>query len=227
MPRHIIVVEDETDLAELIALHLRREGYRVGVHGDGTEGMRAIERDPPDLVVLDLMLPGMDGFEICRQMRRDERTAAVPILVVTARGEDADVVTGLELGADDYVVKPFSPRVLVARVRALMRRGSEGERTGEVLRVGPVEVDAGRHELRVEGKVLDVTRTEFRILRFLASRPGRVRTRGEILDALGDANVLERTVDVHVAALRRKLGEAGSLLETVRGVGYRVQDEAT
>jgi len=223
MQGHVIVVEDEADLAHLVALHLRREGFRVSVHEDGEEGWQAIEGDVPDLVVLDLMLPGIDGFEVCRRMRRSERVSEVPILILTARGEDTDVVTGLELGADDYVVKPFSPRVLVARARALLRRATDAFEGAEQLRVGPIELDSGRYEVRVDGEPLELTHTEFRILRFLTSRPGRVRARHEILETIGERNVLERTVDVHVAKLRKKLGRAGELLETVRGVGYRLR----
>ncbi|MCZ6599168.1 MAG: response regulator transcription factor [Planctomycetota bacterium] len=224
MQRHIMVVEDEADLADLIALHLKREGYRVSTYGDGNQGLAAIERDVPDLVVLDLMLPGLDGFEICRRIRRDERLAAILILMVTARGEEADVITGLELGADDSMVKPFSPRVLVARVRTLIRRLSNNGSPAELLRVGPVEVDTGRHEVHVDGEEVTLTHTEFLILRYMAAKPGRVRSRGEILEMIGDSHVLERTVDVHVSSLRRKLGEAGERLETVRGVGYRLKD---
>jgi DNA-binding response OmpR family regulator len=222
--RHIVVVEDEEDIADLVALHLRREGYRVTLHGDGEEAWHALDRRTPELVVLDLMLPGIDGLEICRRMRRSERLRDVPILILTARGEDADVVTGLELGADDYVTKPFSPRVLVARIRALLRRAENGGEDSEVLRVGPIEIDAGRHEIRVDGRLLDPTHSEFQILEFLARRPGRVRGREEILEAIGERSVLARTVDVHVGALRKKLGEAGERLETVRGVGYRLRE---
>ncbi len=223
--RHIIVVEDEPDLAELIGLHLRRENLRVSLYGDGERGLAAIERDVPDLVVLDLMLPGLDGYEVCRRMRRNERLSKVQVLMVTARGEESDVVTGLELGADDYVTKPFRPRVLVARVRNLLRRPRTEAAGGEVLRAGAIEVDVGRHEVRVDGQEVELTHTEFEILRALMSAPGRVRTRGDILSRLDQGqHVLERTVDVHVASLRRKLGPAGDLIGTVRGVGYRLRD---
>ncbi|MEM7306388.1 MAG: response regulator transcription factor [Planctomycetota bacterium] len=225
MERHIIVVEDEPDLAELIALHLRRENLKVSVFGDGNTGMEAIEREVPCLVVLDLMLPGLDGFEICRRIRRSSELGDVQVLMVTARGEETDVVTGLALGADDYITKPFRPRVLVARVRNLLRRPKSGEDEGQVLRASGIEVDVGRHEVRVEGEVIAVTHTEFEVLRYLASPPGRVRSRAEVLECLDQGtHVLERTVDVHVAALRRKLGELGKGLETVRGVGYRLRD---
>ncbi len=224
MQRRIIVVEDEKDLAELISHHLEREGYAVACYANGEQGMAAIDRDVPDLVVLDLMLPGIDGFEICRRIRRSDRLAEVLILMLTARGEDADIVTGLELGADDYLTKPFSPRVLVARLRALFRRAEVAEPQGEIVRVGPLEIDSGRHEVQLDGQLVPLTHMEFRILRFLATRPGRVRTRVEILGAIGEENVLDRTVDVHVASLRRKLGGGSDLLETVRGVGYRLKD---
>ena len=225
MERRVIVVEDEPDLAELIALHLRRENLRVTTYGNGDEGWEAIEREIPDLVVLDLMLPGLDGYEICRRMRRSDRLAGVQVLMVTARGEETDVVTGLELGADDYLVKPFRPRVLTARVRNLLRRRRTADAAGEVLRARTIEIDVARREVRVEGQEIPMTRTEFEVLRFLASAPGRVRSRGEILDRLDQGtHVLERTVDVHVASLRRKLGPAGEALETVRGVGYRLRD---
>jgi DNA-binding response OmpR family regulator len=223
--RHIIVVEDEPDLAELIALHLRRENLRVTTFADGERGLAAIERDVPDMVVLDLMLPGLDGYEICRRIRRSDRLAKVQVLMVTARGEESDVVTGLELGADDYVTKPFRPRVLVARVRNLLRRPRAEAQGNEVLRAGAIEVDVGRHEVRVDGQEVTLTHTEFEILRTLMAAPGRVRTRGDILSRLDQGHyVLERTVDVHVASLRRKLGSAGDLIATVRGVGYRLRD---
>ena len=225
MQRHIIVVEDEVDLADLIALHLRREQLKVSTYGDGETGMKAIERDVPHLVVLDLMLPGLDGFEICRRIRRSDRLAGVQILMLTARSEEADIVTGLELGADDYMTKPFRPGVLIARVRNLLRRPT-AENTGEDhLRAGSIELDVGRREARVADKLLTLTHTEFEILRFLAKTPGRVRTRGDILGRLNQGeHVLERAIDVHVASLRRKLGESKDLLETVRGVGYRLKD---
>jgi DNA-binding response OmpR family regulator len=223
--RHIIVVEDEPDLAELIALHLRRENLRVTTFADGERGLAAIEREVPDMVVLDLMLPGLDGYEICRRIRRSDRLAKVQVLMVTARGEESDVVTGLELGADDYVTKPVRPRVLVARVRNLLRRPRAEAQGNEVLRAGPIEVDVGRHEERSDGQEVTLTHTEFEILRTLMSAPGRVRTRGDILSRLDQGqHVLERTVDVHVASLRRKLGSAGDLIATVRGVGYRLRD---
>lgn len=222
MARHVIIVEDETDLSDLIAMHLRREHLRVSTYSDGLLGMAAIERDKPDLVVLDLMLPGLDGLQICQRIRAREGLADTLVLILTARGEDADIVTGLEVGADDYVTKPFSPRVLVARVRSLLRRRSERSSPSEVLRVGELEIDSGRHEVTLRGELLELTHTEFRILRYLSGDPGRVRSRRDILGAIEDEAVLERTVDVHIAALRKKLGPDGKRIATVRGVGYRI-----
>ncbi|HKE01753.1 MAG TPA: response regulator transcription factor [Planctomycetota bacterium] len=226
MPKTVAVVDDEADVAALIRHALERDGYAVRVYADGGIAGAALERDPPDAVVLDLMLPVVDGLELCRRLRRNPKTAAVPIVMLTAKGEDVDVVAGLEVGADDYLAKPFSPRVLVARVRAVLRRAAQASEPNERSRIGPIVIDAGRHQVEVGGKVVALTATEFRLLRYLASRPGRVRTRGEIVDeALGDVDVLERTVDAHVTSLRRKLGDEGERIETVRGVGYRLREE--
>ena len=226
MKRSIIVVEDEADLANLISLRMSRSGYEVSTYADGNEGWNAIERGVPDLVLLDLMLPGLDGLEICRRIRSDDRLKATQVVMVTALGQEADIVKGLELGADDYVTKPFSPRVLEARVHAVLRRAGTQEPVGTLVRLGPIEIDDTRHEVRVNGRKIEPTHTEYKILRFLCSRPGRVRTRADILRAMGEAIVLDRTVDVHVASLRKKLGEAAARIETVRGVGYRAKDQS-
>jgi DNA-binding response OmpR family regulator len=226
MPKTVTVVEDDRDVAELIRHALERDGFRVRTCADGSVAAASIESDPPDVVVLDVMLPGLDGLEICRRLRRNPRTAATPIVMLTARAEDVDVVAGLEVGADDYVTKPFSPRVLTARVRSVIRRAAQASDPTEVTRVGPIAIDVGRHEVSVEGRAVALTATEFRLLRYLVSRPGRVRSRLEIVEeALGDIDVLERTVDAHVTSLRRKLGKAGDRVETVRGVGYRLRAE--
>jgi two-component system phosphate regulon response regulator PhoB len=227
MSKTAAVVEDEKDVAELVRHTLQKEGYRVRTYGDGALALAAIEAEPPDFVILDLMLPRMDGFEVCRKLRANPRTAQMPILMLTARAEAIDEVAGLEVGADDYIAKPFSPRVLLARVRSVLRRGDRAETPAEVIHIGPIQIDSGRHEVKVGEKKVNLTITEFRILKFLASRPGRVRTRLEIVEEVsGDVDVLERTVDAHVTALRRKLGEAGERVETVRGVGYRVREES-
>ncbi len=224
---HILVVDDERDIIELLTYNLAREGYRVSAVTTGEEALARVRADPPDLVVLDLMLPGMNGLDVCRILAGDERTAGVPILMLTARGEDADIVAGLELGAHDYVVKPFSPRVLLARIRALLRR-SEPAPAGEenaVLRRHGMTIDPGRREVRIGDRALDLTFLEFAILHFLARRPGWVFTRHQIIEAVrgGEYPVTERSVDVHIVGLRRKLGVLGGCIETVRGVGYRLK----
>ena len=221
----ILVVDDEEDLLELVRFNLAREGYAVTCVATGEEALKAVRRDAPDLIVLDLMLPGIDGLEVCRRLKADPRTRDVPIVMLTAKGEERDVITGLERGADDYITKPFSPRVLSARVKALLRRReSDRHADGE----GTVEIDElvihpGRHEVRLAGKPVELTYTEFALLHFLARRPGWAYTRTQIVDAVKgeDYPVTERSVDVQVAGLRKKLGDHARYVETVRGIGYR------
>lgn len=226
----ILVVEDEEDILELIRYNLTREGYRVSSATSGEDGLRAALRDKPDLVVLDIMLPGIDGIEVCRRLKADPQTRYIPVVMVTAKGDEADVVTGLELGADDYLTKPFSPKVLIARLRAVIRRREqEGVKDAkEPIQRGDILIHPGRREVLVGGSrvALDLTFTEFNILHLLVSRPGWVFTRAQIVDAVRgyDYNVTERSVDVHVVGLRRKLGPHGELIETVRGVGYRFRE---
>jgi two-component system phosphate regulon response regulator PhoB len=220
----ILVVEDEADILELVRYNLVKEGYTVAGAASGEEGLKAVKARRPDLVLLDLMLPGMDGLEVCRTLKADAQTRAIPVVMLTAKGEESDIVAGLELGADDYIVKPFSPRVLVARLRAVLRRRSLIPPDEEaVLRAHDVVIHPGRHEVLVRGKPVDLTATEFRLLHFLARRPGWVFTRYQIVNAVKgeDAAVTDRAVDVQVVGLRRKLGPAGEFIETVRGVGYR------
>jgi two-component system phosphate regulon response regulator PhoB len=228
----ILIVEDEAEIAELIRYHVEREGARARVAGSGRLALEAVERRRPDLVVLDLMLPDLDGLEVCRRLRWRQETRNLPILIVSAKGEEADIVTGLELGADDYVTKPFSPGVLMARIRNLLRRRladeDRPESRGRLVPAGEaLVIDLDRHEVRVHGHRVSLTPTEFGVLRCLASRPGFVRTRDQIIASVhGEARVLSaRAVDVHMTALRRKLGEAGSLIETVRGIGYRLRED--
>lgn len=224
----VLVVEDEDDIAELIRFNLAQEGFDVRVATTGEQGLSEAVREVPDLVLLDLMLPGTDGLEVCRRLKSDTRTASVPIMMVTARGEEADIVTGLELGADDYVTKPFSPRVLLARLRAVLRRRRTTPPQGsECLRIATLEIHPGRHEVKVDDSIVELTATEFKILHFLARRPGWVFTRYQIVDGIRGPNypVTERSVDVQVVALRKKLGSAGTLVETVRGVGYRFREQ--
>ena len=224
----ILIIEDEEDILEVLRYNLSREGYRVTGLRDGEEGLARIRKAAPDLVILDLMLPGLDGLEICRRLKEDPVTRPIPIVMVTAKGEESDVILGLGLGADDYVAKPFSPRELVARVRAVLRRGPLADQRGageRVVREGLL-IDPGRHELRVDGELVTLTATEMRLLHFLASHPGRVFSRDHLLSrVIGEhAIVIDRNIDVHIAAIRKKLGPHRELLETIRGVGYRFQD---
>jgi DNA-binding response OmpR family regulator len=230
--KRIIIVEDERDMADLVATRLKREHYEVEVAYDGREGLDRIRCNVPDLVLLDIMLPGMAGTEVLKEIRADPRTSNVPAVMLTARGDETDIVVGLQLGADDYVSKPFSMSVLLARVAAVLRR-SDGAPAGEGLLVaGPIRVDQERHRVEVDGRAVSLTPTEFRLLVAILAARGRVLTRDRLIDqALGmDAVVTDRTIDVHVTGLRRKLGEARHYVQTVRGVGYRLavpEDEET
>jgi DNA-binding response OmpR family regulator len=225
----VFVVEDEQDLQDLLRYNLSREGYVVRTASTGEEALQQIRGEPPDLVLLDLMLPGMDGLEVCRLLKSKPQTQAVPVIMLTAKGEESDVVAGLELGADDYITKPFSPRVLMARVKAVLRRGSEDESVrgpDGVIRIRTMTIDPTRHEVRVGAEVIDLTATEFRLLSLIAGKPGRVFTREQIIESIHDgyAAVTDRSVDVQVVALRRKLGPMGKDIQTVRGVGYRFKE---
>ena len=228
----IAIVEDEPDIAELIRFHVDREGYQARVYSSGKVALDQIQRDPPRLVILDLMLPDLDGLEICRQLKWSEQTRSVPILIASAKGEEADVVTGLELGAEDYVIKPFSPKVLMARLRNILRRTDEAQgasaqdRRRIALAEGELQIDLDRHAVIVHGKAIELTRSEFAILQCLASRRGFVRTRDQIIASVHGQNAVltGRTVDVHVTAIRRKLGDLAPMIQTVRGVGYRLDE---
>jgi len=224
----IVVIEDEEDILEVIAHNLKREGYEVVTSTSGEDGLEKIERVAPSLVILDLMLPEIDGIELCRKLKADPLTQGVPVIMVTAKGEESDVVLGLGVGADDYVTKPFSPKELVARVKALLRRSRtrpETERRERIAR-GGVVIDPQRHDVRVDGDSITLTATEFRLLHFLAAHPGRVFTRDQLLARVigEDAIVIDRNIDVHVRAIRKKRGRHRELVETVRGVGYRFKD---
>ena len=223
----ILVIEDEEDIQELLRYNLERDGFSVKGCLTGEDGLKAISDVKPDLLLLDLMLPGIDGMEVCRTLRSEPATADLPIIMVTAKGEEADVVTGLELGADDYVTKPFSPRVLLARIQAVLRR-HEQERPAadDIIRVANLTIDPRRHEVLVSGVAVTLTYTEFRLLQYLAGHPGWVFTRYQIVNAIRgeDYAVTDRAVDVQIVGLRRKLGESGHLIETVRGVGYRFKE---
>jgi two-component system alkaline phosphatase synthesis response regulator PhoP len=223
----ILVVDDEEDILELIRFNLVREGYKVVCAPSGEKALSLAQLEIPDLMVLDLMLPGIDGLEVARLLKSDSRTKDIPIVMVTAKGEEADIVLGLELGADDYITKPFSPRVLVARVRAVLRRRlKEYKEETPTLRIHDIVIHPGRHEVLINGKPVQLTLTEFGILEYLARRPGWVFTRNQIVDAVkgDDYYVTDRSVDVQIVGLRKKLGAAGTYIETVRGVGYRFKE---
>jgi two-component system phosphate regulon response regulator PhoB len=226
MPREkILVIEDEPDIAEVLQYNLEKEGFDVDTARRGDAGLDAIRRDSPDLILLDLMLPGIDGLELTRMLKRDPLTSRLPIVMLTARGEEVDRIVGLELGADDYISKPFSPREVVLRVKAVLRRFQQEESSAELLEVGGIELDISGHQLRVRGKEVPLTATEFRLLRLLLERNGRVQTRGQLLsDVWGYAEDIDsRTVDTHIRRLRRKLGPEAERIETVIGVGYRLR----
>jgi two-component system, OmpR family, phosphate regulon response regulator PhoB len=224
-PPRILVVEDERDIAALVAYHLTREGYRVSTVGAGDEALAAIGRERPDLVVLDLMLPGASGYDVLGEIRRHPDAAGLPVVVLTARRDEADRIRGLELGADDYVTKPFSPQELVLRVGAVLRRTQAAPLAagGRTLRAGPIVLDFGALRVQVDGSELQLTPTEFRLLATLMERRGRVQSRQQLLESAWDihARIETRTVDMHVQRLRSKLGAAGDSIETVRGFGYR------
>jgi two-component system phosphate regulon response regulator PhoB len=224
MPQTVLVIDDERDLLDLIAHHLKAAGFDVLTAARGSEGARLAAEKHPDLILLDIMLPDVQGTDVLRKLRQDAATASIPVIFLTARGEEVDRVVGFELGADDYVVKPFSPRELTLRVKALLRRATPDEPgAGKIVQRGGIRLDRGRHEVTVDGETLDLTPTEFNLLAFFMDRPGRVLNREALLDNVwgSDVFVTDRTVDTHVKRLRSKLGAGADAIETVRGVGYR------
>jgi two-component system phosphate regulon response regulator PhoB len=230
MSAHILVVDDEPDISALVAYHLARETYRVRTAADGPEALRAIQAERPDLVVLDLMLPGMPGLEVLSELRRRPEMEDLPVILLTARREEGDRIEGLRLGADDYLAKPFSPQELVLRVGAVLRRVRQAPPAaseGKVVRVGPFALDTGAARAEVNRRGLDLTPTEFRLLQVLMERRGRVQSRRQLLEAVWEvtAHIHTRTVDMHVQRLRQKLGEGAGWVETVRGFGYRFRTE--
>jgi two-component system, OmpR family, phosphate regulon response regulator PhoB len=221
----ILIVEDERSLTDVLSYNLVREGYEVVVAHEGREGLRKAETLLPSLVILDLMLPGLDGLSICRELRAGSATANTPILMLTAKAEESDQVVGFALGADDYVTKPFSVKVLMHRVKVLLRRGGAPDHLAEVIEARGIRIDKRSHRVTVAGELLPLTPTEFRLLEVLVRQPGRALTRHDLMEAaMNDSIVLERTVDVHIKSLRRKLDKVGERIQTVRGVGYRFQD---
>lgn len=226
MATKILIVEDEPDILELLSYNLRQAGFEVHTAEEGEEALRLAEEKTPDLIVLDLMLPGIDGLELCRLLKQREPLRRVPVLMLTAKAEEVDRIVGLELGADDYVTKPFSPRELVLRIKAILRRAAskteEAEEEGRI-EIGPLAIDITAHQVLVEGRQVELTATEFRLLHTLVRRRGRVQSRDELLEVVWGYQYrgYGRTVDTHIRRLREKLGEAGEWVETVRGVGYR------
>jgi len=222
----ILIIEDEADIRELLRYNMTREGYAVAECTSAEEAQDWLKKKLPDLILLDLMLPGTDGFAFCRGLRSDERTAKIPVIMVTARDEDADIVAGLEVGADDYITKPFGARVLAARVKAVLRRRAvEPEDASDLLRRGPFEIDRTRHLVTAGGKSLVLTLSEFKALEMFVRRPGIVFSRYQIVDVVHgeDYSVTDRSVDVLIVGLRKKLGKHSALIETIRGVGYRMK----
>jgi two-component system, OmpR family, phosphate regulon response regulator PhoB len=221
----VLIIEDENDLAELIAFHLEKEGFRPLIAGDGNTGLSEARSSRPDLILLDLMLPGMMGTEVCRLLKSQEATASIPVIMLTAKGEEIDRVVGFEVGADDYVVKPFSIRELLLRVRAVLRRSAGPTPKASSIVIGDLEIDTERHLVRVSGEEVVLTLTEYKLLMNLAERPGRVQSRELLLQNVWGYNYLgdTRTVDTHLTRLRTKLGAAGEMIKTVRGFGYKLE----
>jgi len=226
--KQIVIVEDEPDILEVLSYNLRREGFKVEASMDGAQGLQLVQDLTPDLVLLDLMLPGMDGLEICGKLKADRSCNHIPIIMISAKGEESDIVQGLGIGADDYITKPFSPRELMARVKAVLRRVAppKGESSITNLVIDQLNIDIGKFTVTLCGEKISLTATEFRLLHFLASNRGRVFTRNQLLGhALGnDTNVIDRNIDVHIRAIRKKLGTAQNYIDTIRGVGYRFKD---
>jgi len=223
----ILIVEDEENILELIRYNLEKEGFKVIGHTTGEAGLQEAKKSSPDLVVLDIMLPGLSGLEVCKQLRAFPKTVGLPIVLVSAKGEESDIIVGLELGADDYITKPFSPRVLVARLKAVLRRQETPlAEEDKPLTINEISIHPGRFEVSANGQVIEFTASEFKILHYLARHPGWVFTRFQIVDALhgDDYPVTERSIDVQVVGIRKKLGELGTYIETVRGVGYRFKE---
>jgi DNA-binding response OmpR family regulator len=225
--KKVLVVDDERDLVDLITYNLQRNGYEVVSAFNGNAALDVAEREQPDLIVLDLMLPGIDGTEVVRRLKADARSANTPIIMLTAKAEETDVVVGLTLGADDYVTKPFSMKILLARLTTVLRRTEPAAATeGGILKAGPLSIDTSKHEVVIEGETVRLTLTEFKLLAALVGARGRVLTRDQLMDkAMGtDVFVTDRAIDVHITAIRKKLGNANWLVHTVRGVGYRLQE---
>lgn len=223
----IVLIEDEEDIAALIKLQAEISGYKMIVEVDGLNGFKTVERERPDLVILDIMLPGQSGLDVCRKIKTHPELKKIPVIMLSAKSEELDIVLGLELGADDYVTKPFSPKILFSRVRAVLRRNKESDKAPQIVQFGPFTIEVDKYLVKKKDKSITLTLSEFGILRRLAQCPGQVLTRNQLLDDMqnSDAFVVDRNIDVHIASLRKKLGPNFDWIETVRGVGYRFKDE--
>ena len=226
---HILIIEDEPDIQELIKFNLERKRYSVDINDSGEEALKTIDKINPDLILLDIMLPEIDGLEILKELKSSKNTRKIPVIIISALSEEADIVAGLELGADDYLSKPFRPRELTARIKALLRRNTENETNDESERITihNIEIDLIRHKVKIDGKKAILTFTEFKVLKLFMQQPGRVFTRYQIVDEVhgNDYPVTDRSVDVQIVGLRKKLGKTGELIETVRGIGYRFRED--
>jgi two-component system phosphate regulon response regulator PhoB len=222
----ILAVDDEEDVLELVRYNFHKEGFKVETATTGEDAIKKAKANPPNAILLDRMLPGIDGIEVCRQLKADSKTSSIPIIMLTAKGEESDVVSGLEVGADDYVTKPFSPKVLIARVRRILYRATAAKQENTPVKIHDLTIDPARYEVKLKNKPVELTFTEFMILYTLAKKPGLVFSRYNIVDAIRGSNyvVTDRAVDVQIVSLRRKLGQVGKYIETVRGVGYRFKD---
>ncbi|MBM3194211.1 MAG: response regulator transcription factor [Chlamydiae bacterium] len=225
--KRILLIEDEEDIAALIKLQAELSGFKLHVEVDGINGFRAVEREKPDLVLLDIMLPGQNGYDVCRKIKSTPELKSIPVIILTAKDEELDILLGLELGADDYILKPFSPKVLMSRIKAVLRRGKEAEKAPKTLTFGEFTLEVDRYLLRKKDKVITITLSEFGILKRLLLNRGKVLTRNQLLDDIhnDDSFVVDRNIDVHIAALRRKLGPNFKWIDTVRGVGYRFKSD--
>ena len=223
----ILVVDDEQDLVKLVRFNLEKDGYKVISAFNGEDALFLARKERPDLIVLDLMLPGIDGLEVCKKLKADTELVNIAVIMLTAKGEESDITLGLKLGADDYVTKPFSPKELVARVQAVLRRAKISSTTKDYIEIEGLKIDVNKHEVTIKNEVVPLTLTEFKLLHQLASKPGRVFTRDQLLDAVSgpETFVIDRTVDVHIAALRKKLKTYANRIVTVRGVGYKFREE--
>lgn len=223
----ILLIEDEEDIVTLIKLQAELSGYKIVVEADGLNGLRAVEKEKPDLIILDIMLPGQNGLDVCRKVKGNSQTKDIPVIIISAKGEELDIVLGLELGADDYVPKPFSVKVLFSRIRAVLRRGKEPEQPSKTISFGHFSLDLDNYSLLKKGKPISLTLTEFHILKTLVLSRGKVLSRSQLLDSIPNSEnyIVDRNIDVHIAALRRKLGPNTRYIETVRGVGYRFHDD--